>query len=460
MTDSSKMFGEEKIGKLLFKFSIPIILSMLISELYSMVDTMFVGNYVNENGIGALVLVFPIQRFIIALSMMFALGTSTAFSRANGSEDSNKAKEIVINGFSLTITTMITITTLVYLFKEQILVFLGASDLLLPYALDYLGIIIFGSVFLSSTLFISNIILALGNNKVAIIANSIGAITNIIIDYILVVKVGMGVKGAAYATAFSQFVGFLFAYYNFRKVKKEYNIKTKFTLKPSILIPIVLVGVSAFIVEAEDGIVIAVLNNLLQEAAGDEGIVVLGVITKVYMFLFVNMFGIASAMQPIASYNIGARNYKRVKETVKKAILFAFLTSGILWAGTMIFAKQIISLFVVDKHIIKSSVTAFRIMVSVFPIISVYYVSIFYYQALGKARASVMVSIFRQIIIMIPIALFLVKVMGLGAMGAWLSYPVSDILAAIFSGYLMKKEADAIDEKIKEKKYSKELSFN
>lgn len=457
MGKGSKMFGEEKIGKLLFKFSIPIILSMLISELYSMVDTFFVGNEVGAQGIGALVLVFPIQRIIIALSMMIALGTSTAFSRSNGKEDLDNSRKIVNNGFSLALTLMITLTLTIFFFRERILIFLGASEQILPYGLEYLSIIIFGSTFLSLTIFISNIILSLGNNKVSIISNSIGAITNVILDYILVVHMGMGVKGAAIATTVSQITGFSYAYYNYMKIKKQYEIPSGFALDKKVLVPIVLVGLSAFVVEAEDGIVIAILNNLLLNAVGDNGIVVLGVITKVYMFLFVTMFGISSAMQPIAAYNVGAKNYKRLKEVMEKTALYAFITSGIMWATTMIFAPQLISLFVKEGEIIKESVTAFRIMVSIFPLISIYYVSIFYYQALGKAKASILVSIFRQLIIMAPIAIIGVKVFNLGAMGVWIAYPISDILSSLVSFILIKNEAKTIDFKLeKQRKVLKE----
>lgn len=466
--DSSKMFGEEKIGKLLFKFSIPIILSMLISELYSMVDTLFVGNVVGTESIGALGIVFPIQRIIIALSMMIALGTSTAFSRANGSKDKEKAIEVVNNGFSLAIAIMLTLTVVVFTFREQILVFLGASDKILPHALDYLSIIIFGSVFLSLTIFMSNIILALGNNKVAVISNTIGAVTNVIIDYFLVIKIPMGVKGAAIATAFSQFCGFLYAYYNFSKIKKEHGLKSGFNLKLPVVASILMVGVSAFIVEAEDGIVMAVLNNLLLSTSGDEGIIILGVITKVYLFLFVTMFGIASAMQPMAAYNIGARNYNRVKEIMKTTMKYAFLAATGMWLFTLTFAPTLISFFVSDPVIIEKAVKAFRVMVSLFPVISIYYVSIFYYQAMGRARASVMVSIFRQIVVMIPIAIVLVNVFDMGALGAWLSYPISDVLAMALSGTLLRREMKELDElsekekskKSKEKAYKEEYVLN
>lgn len=466
--DSSKMFGEENVGKLLFRFSIPIILSMLISELYSMVDTLFVGNVVGAESIGALGLVFPIQRIIIALSMMIALGTSTAFSRANGSKDKEKAVSIVNNGFSLSILIMLTLTAVVYTFREQILIFLGASDAILPHALDYLSIIIFGSVFLSLTMFMSNIILALGNNKVAIISNAIGAITNVIIDYILVVKMPMGVKGAAIATAFSQFCGFLYAFYNYLKIKKENDMNFKLSFKIPIAASILMVGVSAFIVEAEDGIVTAVLNNLLLNSIGDEGIIILGVIAKVYLFLFVTMFGIASAMQPMTAYNIGARNYERVKEIMKTTMRYAFIAATGMWLFTLVFARILISFFISDPIIIDEAVGAFRIMVSLFPLISIYYVSIFYYQALGRARASVMVSIFRQIVVMIPVAIVLVKVFDMGALGAWLAYPISDVLAMSLSAFLLKREMKELDvladkqkeKSKKEKRYKEEYVLN
>lgn len=440
MGKNNKIFGEEKIGKLLFKFSIPLIISFLVSELYNMVDTFFIGNTVGGKGIGALVLVFPVQRIIIALSIMIAIGTSTAFSRSNGQKDDEKSRKIIKNGFTLSFIIMISITVIVSLFSSKILNILGASKEIFPYAKDYIGIIILGSTFLSLTIFTTNIMVALGNNKIAIISTSIGAIMNIVLDYILVVHFSMGVKGAAIATTVSQIAGFTYAYYRYAKIKKEYKIPSSFELDRKIIMPIILVGLSAFIVEAEDGILMAVLNNLLIGSVGDNGIIVLGVISKVYMFLFITMFGIASAMQPIAAYNRGANNYIRLKSVMKKTSLYAFITSTIMWGLSMIFTPQLISLFIKDYVVIVESVKAFRIMISVFPLISIYYVSIFYFQAMGKAKTSILVSILRQLIIMLPLSIVLVKVFNLGAMGVWLSYPISDILSSLAAFMLMRQE--------------------
>lgn len=459
MGKSNKLFGEEKIGKLLFRFSIPLIISYLVSELYNMVDTYFVGNNVGGRGIGALVLVFPVQRIIVALSLLIAVGASTAFSRSNGQKTIEKSRKIVKNGFSLALVTMILITIFISLFSEQVLTVLGASDRILPYAKDYLSIIIYGSTFLSLTIFISHIMVSLGNNKISIISTSIGAIMNIIIDYILVVKLKMGVKGAAIATTVSQMVGFSYAYYRYRKIKKEYNIPSGFELDKKFVIPIVLVGISAFVVEAEDGIVMAVLNNLLLNTVGDSGIIVLGVISKVYMFLFITMFGIASAMQPIAAYNMGSKNYKRLKSVMEKTSLYATITSTIMWALSLAFAPQLISLFVKEQEVIVESVKAFRIMIAVFPVISIYYVSIFYFQAMGKAKTSILVSVLRQLIIMLPVSIILVKGFHLGAMGVWLAYPISDILASLASFMLMREEEVKLNLKVEAKEAKGTVPF-
>ncbi len=449
MGKSNKLFGEEKIGKLLLKFSIPIIMAYLVSELYNIVDTIFIGRTIGGSGIGALVVVFPIQRIIIALSVMIAIGASTALSRSNGEKDMAAGEKAIKNGFSLSILIMLTITGLVLLFSEQILRGFGASGEILMYAKEYLNIIILGSTFLSLTIFIAKILIAFGNSRVSIVSTSIGAIVNIILDIILVVNLGMGVKGAAIATAVSQFIGFVYAYYCYSKIKKANNISNGFEIDFKFILPILMVGISAFVIEAEDGIVMAFLNNLLASAEGEMGIIVLGVISKVYMFLFVAMFGISSAMQPIAAYNMGAKDYERTKAVMQETRKYSFITSVILWALGIIFSPQLMSIFVKDEVIIQESVKAFRIMISAFPLISIYYVSIFYFQAQGKAKKSIMISLFRQLIIMIPLAIILVKSFNLGAMGVWLSYPISDILSGLLSYILIKKEGMRLSIKIK-----------
>jgi Na+-driven multidrug efflux pump len=161
------------------------------------------------------------------------------------------------------------------------------------------------------------------------------------------------------------------------------------------------------------------------------------------------MFGIASAMQPIAAFNMGARDYKRLKAVMHKTTIYAFITSTIMWALAMIFTPQLISIFVKETEIIRESVKAFRIMVAVLPVVSIYYVSIFYFQAMGKAKTSILVAVLKQLLIMLPLSIILVKVFNLGALGVWISYPISDILASISAYFLVKNEGIALNIKVK-----------
>ncbi len=437
---SNKDFGVEKISKLLFKFSIPVILSMLVSELYSMVDTFFVGREVGGDGIGALIVVFPLQRILMAISIMIAVGTATAFSRHNGNNNIGKARQVLQTGFSLVFTIMIPIAIGIFLFRHQIVGIMGAGANISSMAATYLGIIIIGMTFLSMTIFISHNMIALGNPRISIISTSIGAVINIILDFILVQGMGMGVQGAAIATTFSQIAGFGYAFYHYTAMRNKYNIPLKYRMDFKLIAPILLVGVSAFVIEAEDGILMGVLSNLLSSTAGDQGIIVLGVVSKLYMFLFVTIFGMASAMQPIAAYNVGARNYVRLRALMRKTIVYAALATSGIWAVGMIFASQLIGLFIDDPAIIVEATKAFRIMIAIFPVISVYYVSIFYFQASGRAKTSILVSVLRQLVIMLPVSIILVKGFNMGAMGVWLSYPISDFLASIASFMLIRNE--------------------
>ncbi|MCF6464465.1 MATE family efflux transporter [Clostridium sp. Cult2] len=459
---NDKLFAEGKVGKVLLKFSIPAIISLLVAELYNMVDTIFVGRVIGGNGIGALVVVFPIQRIVAAISMMLAIGSSTSVARKNGEKNKKAIINVIKNGITLAFVIIIPLMVFTYLFRDNILTMLGASENILPYAHDYLSIIIFGSLFICLTTVMNYIMMSLGNRKVTLISTTLGATLNIIIDYILVVGLSYGVKGAAIATVVSQFIAFLYSACKFKKIKDTFNLSLGFQLKKEIGLGIIGVGFSAFIVEAEDGILLAILNNLLLNHVGDTGVIILGVISKVSMFMFITMLGISSAMQPIAAYNLGAKSYKRLKKVVKETMIFALITSTVLWLIAITFSKAIISLFVKEPYLVVESAKAFRVMVTVFPLLSIYYVTIYYYQSLGRAKTSFLVSIFRQIIVMLPVSLILVKILDLGALGVWLSYPIADLISSVSSIFLMKKAFGNLDVKVeenKQKRLKKQLHY-
>ncbi len=445
----NSIFEKEKVGRLLLKFSVPAIISLLVAELYNMVDTLYVGRAIGASGIGALIIAFPIQRMVVAVSMLIAIGTSTFVARGLGEKDNEGIKKAVSNSISLVIATILPLVIIIFSFKSSIIKGLGASDAIFPYAEDYITIVLIGAIFQGFTFVGNYIMMALGDSRITLVSTSIGAICNIIIDYILVIAIPLGVKGAAIATVISQVIAFIFTLKHFLKVKSFYNLSFKLNLQKSICMQIISVGFTTFIIEGEDGAVVAFLTNLLASHGGDSAITTLGIITKVSFFMYITVIGISSSMQPIAAYNYGAGNYKKLREVVKKTIIAVSITSIIAWVPALVFSEQMIGIFIKDYNIIKESAKAFRIMMAAYPLLSIYYVSLYYNQAIGRAKHAFLLSIGKQILMVIPLSFIFIKVFNMGPMGVWISYPIGDTTVSIASALLLKKWNVKMDRKIK-----------
>ncbi|MBU3191433.1 MATE family efflux transporter [Clostridium bowmanii] len=438
VAESNKTFGEEKIGKLLLKFSVPAIISLMVSEMYNMVDSMFLGQAIGADAIGALTIAFPIQRLFLAISMLIAIGASTSVARSCGDEDYENLRTIIPNAIVLMLIIVCTISAGIFIFQDTIIKGLGASKNIFPLAKDYVSIILLGVLFQSFTVIASYIITAFGNTKIVLLSTSLGAIFNVIIDYLLINVFSYGIKGAAIATVISQIIAFIYVLTEFMKIKNDLKFSIKLTLNKAVSIGIIYVGFSTFIVEISDAIVAAILNNLLSSYGGDMAIVTVGLTTRVSMFLFMTVMGISSAMQPIAAYNYGAGNYTRLKEVVKTSIIAVSVSSTILWAIFMIFAEPLIGIFINDSAIIESTAKAFRIIIAVFPCLGIYYLAISYCQAINRVKASFKLSIYRQLIIFIPLVYTLVIGLDMGVLGAWLAYPISDVISFITAAIFIK----------------------
>lgn len=444
MEIDSKVFSDSPIGKLLIKFSIPTILSLLIMELYNMVDTIFVGSTIGSVGIGALTIALPVQKLISSTGLMMAVGTSTAVSRSLGENNCNKIKKIILNSLVLTSVVLILLCSMLFIFRNYIIKnLLGSSENLFPYAYEYISIILIGAVFQCLTLVMGYVIMSLGDTKLTLKATSLGAFINIIIDQILVVYLAMGVRGAAIATTFSQILAFIYALRKFSKVKKEIHLKFRFVFDINIVKSIITVGFSTFVVEASDGLLSIVFNNLLSVHGGDDAVVIIGTITKISMFLFITVIGISSAMQPIAAFSYGAKDYKRLKLVIKETTILIITSTLIVWAIMFMFPHQLMGIFLKDIQLLLKSVKAFRTVIIIFPCVGIYYVCIYCCQALGRAKASFILSIYRETLVCIPVAIILVYQFGI--IGAWIAYPVSDFIACVTGLYYMKKIINKLD---------------
>ncbi|MFD3157724.1 MATE family efflux transporter [Haloimpatiens sp. FM7330] len=441
------VFATGKVSSVLIKFAIPAIISLFVAELYNMVDTVFAGIAIGSTGVGALTISFPIQRLISSLGLLIAIGASTMVARSLGEGNEKKVSTIITNSLFIMILVISILIISIYVFKNSIINGLGSTHNIFPLADKYISIVILGGLFQCFTIVIGYILTALGNARINLIATSMGAICNVIIDYILVIVFSLGIRGAAIATVSSQIISSIYIFYHFLKVKNEFNLSLKFSLNKKITLTIIAVGFSTFIVEISDAVVAVVLNNLLVPF-GDSGIVIIGVISKVSMFMYITIIGISSAMQPIVAFNYGAKNFKRVKDVIKKCITAVWISSIILWILMLIFSPIIIGTFIKDKDILVQAVKAFRIVICIFPCIGTYFVAIYYYQAIEEAKMSLILSIYRQILIFIPLVFVLVRFLGI--VGIWIAYPVSDLISAFTGFYYMHRAMKSYDNKYKE----------
>lgn len=438
------IFKSKNTDKLLIKFAVPTMVSLLVIELYNMVDTIYVGRNLGSTAIGALAIAFPVQRLISALGLLIAVGSYTAVSRYLGEKNYKDLRAVVKNSIALTILIMSIITSLLYIFLNPIIMGLGASYNIFPYAKDYIGVVILGGMFQSLAIVMCYIMTALGNPRITLKATGLGALLNIVLDYMLVVHYPLGVKGAAISTVLSQLVSFLYAWYKFHYVKRDLDLHLGFSLNYNISSEILLVGFSTFVIEISDAVVAVLLNNLLLSYGGDKALIIIGVTTRISMFLFITVIGISSSMQPIAAFNYGADNYNRVKKVVKKSMEYVTVFSALVWLVMMIFPQYIIGFFMADSELLMDTVRILRIIISIFPVVGVYYVAIYFYQAIGEGRASFLLSIYRQIVVFIPLMFMMAKLMGL--IGIWLSFPISDIIACLTGIYYIRRASSLVKE--------------
>jgi putative MATE family efflux protein len=439
MEEKSEFLGKEKVSKLLFKLSAPVIIGMLVQALYNVVDTFFVGQaYGTESvqAIGGLSIAFPIQMVIMAFGVVLGTGGSSIISRALGSKELEKAERTLGNVFSLSLILSILISIPCLLFLDGILGIFGATPGIMPYAVEYLEYIILGAIFFVFGVAVQNIVRAEGNARLAMNAMLIAAGLNIILDPILMFGFGMGVQGAAIATVLSQAVSSVWLLQYCLKGKGAVHFKSRY-LKPELKIvkEIGSIGVGSFVMQVSASVMMIFVYNALATYGGDVAIAVFGTIIKVNSFIFLPLLGMAFGLQPIVGYNYGAKQFGRIAEAVKLTLMatMSFGTFGLIMI--YLFTGQILGLFSADPQYLDVGKHAVRIMLLGMPLIGLNVVSMTVFQALGKARPSFLLSLSRQVLFLIPLVVILPGYFELD--GVWAAYPISDLLAFLLSGYLL-----------------------
>ncbi|MCY6369114.1 MATE family efflux transporter [Clostridium ganghwense] len=456
--DNSKELGSAKISTLLWKFSIPAIIGMLVNALYNIIDRIFIGRSVGQIGLAGLAITLPISSIIMAFGMLVGIGASTLVSIKLGEKDKAMAEQILSTSVILDIVISVIISILGLTFINPILKLFGASNASLPYAKEYIVIILVGAVFQNIGFGINNIIRSEGNPKIAMRTMLVGGILNIILDPIFIFVFNLGIKGAAIATVISQTVNTILVMHYFLSKNSGSTLKIKkstFNLNIKISLEIFSIGLSPFSMQLAAGAVTALYNKGLFKYGGDIAVAAMGIIASICMLIFMPIFGINQGVQPILGYNYGAKSYKRVKKALKLGIYSGITIASIGFIVVEFFPEVLISMFSKnDPALIKLGAHGIRIDLMFLPIVGYQIVGANYFQAIGKAKISIFLSFLRQVIVLIPIIIILPRFLKLE--GLWLSQPLADIAAALVTGYFLYRDIKELN-RLEKSKDNKEV---
>lgn len=438
--------GKGKVSEVLIKLSIPATIGMIVMGLYNLVDTIFVGRGAGVLAIAGIAIAFPIQMVIGALGQMIGIGGASLVSRSLGAKEYDKAKKSIGNSLMLALITSVIITIVGMTFLEPILKLFGATENILPYAEDYMSVIILGSVFFIFGMTSNNIIRSEGKAKIAMFSMLISAGLNIILDPIFIFSFKMGIKGAAIATIIAQaFAAIYLSMYYF--TNKQLRLSAKdFKMDMQIIKEIFSVGFSAFARQVGGSVTAIVVNNALRIYGGDIAISVYGAINRLLMFTFMPMFGIVQGMAPIVGFSYGAKNPGRIKETLKISITITTLMAICAFSLLMIFPRQMIGIFSSNKEMADLGVQAMRIITIAFPTIGFQVIAASLFQSIGKALPSFILSSSRQILLLIPFVIIFSNLFGLK--GIWISFPLSDGISFLLTFIMYKREMRHIEKSL------------
>lgn len=420
----------EPIGTLLFRLSFPSMIALLVNSMYQVVDTIFVGRSIGPVAIAALGVTLPIHMIITAVALMFGIGSASIVSRKLGASEHDDAALAAGNALAATLLSVILIAATFLFFLEPMLRGFGASDTVMPYAKEYLGILLVGSPFAAMISSSNAIIRSEGRAKVAMAAILIGNGINFVLDPLFIIILGWGIQGAAIATVIGQAAGTLYILCHFATRRTSIRFtRHAFTFRWPTVLTIVLLGFPTIVRQAGTSIMMLSVNTQLGTYGGDLAIATYGLIGVLTMFLNMPISGLTQGFQPIVGYNHGAQKIDRVLSVLKKSMIAASLM-GVLFTLTIItIPKFVLLLFTSDTQLLETATYAIRIMLVTVPLIGIQTIGASYFQSVGKAIPSLTLWMIRQFLFMIPLVLVLPGF--LGVQGVWLAFPIADCLTTL-----------------------------
>ena len=435
----SDMLAREKIGKLLWKLSFPAIIGMMVHGLYNIVDTFFVGRYTGTLGIGGTAVAFPIQMIVMGIGMTIGIGGASILSRRMGERDHEGASTALGNMILLSLVTGVACAAAGLAGVAPLLRLFGANDALMPYATDYITVILMGSPLFTFSMVASSAARAEGNAKVAMNTLLIGGILNVILDPIFIIALDLGVKGAAIATVISMGASCVFLLLYLRSGKSEIRLDWgHMRLRWPIVREVFAVGSSDFARTAAMSVTSAIFNNILRTLGGELPIAAFGIIFRIISFVFMPMIGIAQGVQPILGFNYGARQFDRIREGLSLANRSTTALAMVGFGVFLAFPAPILGIFSTDPKLIEMGSSAMRWLVLGLPLVGYQNIGTSLFQAIGKAKPAIFLAFSRQVLFLIPAVILLSRMLGLR--GVWLSFPVSDVIAFVVTYAMVVRE--------------------
>lgn len=428
------------IGKLIMKYYWPAFVGVVANSLYNIIDRIFIGQGVGADALSGITSVFPIMIIIMAFGMLIGMGGSVKLSIFLGEKKTDKAEKVLGNVLLLVFFISILMGILGFAIKQPMLEAFGATETTMNYANDYLNIILYGLVFQMVGFSLNSLIRSEGNAKIAMYSMLIAAGINIPLDWLFIMKFGWGVKGAAWATIISMSVLALWVLIHFRSKRCVVPLKwSRIKYDPFIVKSIIAIGMAPFLMQIANSFVQGVYNTQLIKYGGDLAVGAFGIIMSVVILIVMSIIALNMASQPIIGYNYGARNIERVKQTLRYGMIAATVLAVISWIILEAFPSPLIRLFNSESEVLHQyGVTGLRIFVIMLPVVGFQIVISNYFQSVGKAKTAALLSLLRQVIVLMPLLFIFPNFWGLK--GIWMASPAADFISAIVASLLMIRE--------------------
>ena len=438
--DQDKTFlGTEPIGKLLRKLAVPTVIAQLVNMLYNIVDRIYIGHIPGDGdlaltGVGVCL---PLILIVSAFAALVASGGAPRASIYMGKQDHNTAEKILGGCFALQVCISVVLTAVLLLWSKDLLLAFGASENTIPYAVDYMRIYAIGTIFVQMTLGLNSFITAQGFAQIGMRTVLIGAVSNIVLDPIFIFALHMGVRGAALATILSQGIScvwvlrFLTGPKTLLRLKKE-NIR----LAPRLILPCVALGTATFIMQASESVISVCFNSSLLKYGGDIAVGAMTILSSVMQFAMLPLQGIAQGAQPITSYNYGARNTDRVRQTFRLLVKVCLCYSVALWAIIQLFPGAFAHIFTPNADLVAFTVPALRIYCAVLFLFGIQIACQMTFVSIGAAVCSIVVAVLRKFVLLLPLIYLMPCLMADKTMAVYTAEPVADAIAVTCTAIL------------------------